>query len=99
MPELGFVIYLLAISYALGQFWYSILEIRHEDWMRTTSFPLLGIVAGEALWAKAGMVSGPEFFGVHVIVAFVFALIATVIDWGIHSARPTHEVMVRPAHA
>lgn len=98
MPELGFVIYLLAISYALGQFWYSVLEMRHEEWMRTMSFPLLGIVAGEALWAKY-LTAGPEFFGIHVIVAFVFAFIAALIDWGIHVMRPTHEAMTRPAHA
>lgn len=101
MPELGFVLYLLALSYAFGQLWYSIFEFRHEHWLRVMSYPLLGIVGGEALWAKY-LASGPDFFGVHVLVAFVATLIAVLVDIGIHALRPTHEKtleMPKAAHA
>ena len=93
LPALGFVIYLLAVSYAFGQLWYSIFEYRHDVWMRTLSFPLLGIIAGEALWAT-NFAAGPVFFGIHIYTAFVGSLVASLVDLGIHSLRPTHERMV-----
>lgn len=94
MAEFGHVLFLVALAYGLGQFWYSILDHRHEHWMRICSYPFLGIVAGEALTPI-----GPEVFGVHVFVAFVATLVACLVDRIVHMIRPAHEAEMRPAHA
>ena len=94
MPELGYVAYLLALSYGLGQLWYSILGHRYDNWMRHCSYPFLGIVAGEAF-----VPIGPEFFGVHVGVAFLATLVAAILDRLVHTLRPASEASLRPAHA
>lgn len=98
MPELAFVVYMLALAYGLGQLWYSVLDYRHDNWTRTWSFPFLGIIAGEALWANF-LPAGPEFLGIHVLVAFVATLVAALVDLGIHALRPAPAPSLRPAHA
>ena len=95
MPELGYVVYLLALAFGLGQLWYSVLDFRHDHWMRMASYPFLGIVLGEAF-----VPMGPEVFGVHIMVAFVATLIACILDRVIHTIRPAHEeAALRPSHA
>lgn len=100
MPELGNMLYLLALSYAFGQLWYNVLDYHHEGWMRVCSFPFLGIILGEALYARVlALPAGPETYGVHIFLALVATLVATVIDMFIHTLRPAHETSLRPAHA
>ena len=94
MPELGYVAYLLALAYGLGQLWYSVLDYRHDHWMRLCAYPFLGIVIGE-VFAPVG----PEFHGVHVAMALGASLIAAIVDRLIHTLRPDHEASLHPAHA
>ncbi len=98
VENVGFVIYLLALSYAMGQLWYSIYGRHVEGWMRLLSFPLLGIIGGETLWVNwATLAAGPDFFGIHVVVAFFGTLVATAIDMLIHVAHRSYVEMERPA--
>ena len=94
MAEFGNVLFLVAFAYGLGQLWYSVLDHRHDGWMRIASFPFLGMIAGEAF-----MPMGPEVFGVHVVVAFVATFVACLVDKLVHAIRPGHEAELRPAHA
>ncbi len=54
MPELGLVVYLLAISYGMGALWYTLLGRSPARWTRMTAFPLVGVV----IW---GALPGPSF--------------------------------------
>jgi predicted MFS family arabinose efflux permease len=94
MPELGYVLYLFGLAYAFGQLWSAVIDHRHDHWMRIASFPFLGIVAGEALFPM-----GPQFFGVHVLVAFIATLVAVLVDKLVHMVRPEPETAMHPAHA
>ena len=82
MPELGFVAFMIGLSYGLGVLWYKLLgdgTSGHSGWMRTASVPFVGLVAGEGVWA-AYLLSGPTFFDVHVALALVTTLVAVLVD-------------------
>ena len=86
MPELGFIVYLVAISYALGLLWYTLLGHHHTSWMRIAAFPLLAVVIGEALWTRylattAGQ--GLVFSGLNLYVALVATFIGALVDIGL----------------
>ena len=49
MPYLGFVVQFIAISYALGVVWYTLLGRNYSSWMRMAVFPFVGAVVGESL--------------------------------------------------
>ncbi len=81
MPELGFVVYMIAVSYVLGSAWYALLGRQHSNWMRMAAFPFLGVVIGEALWR--GPIDGSgglEFNGLHIYVALISSLAGAAVD-------------------
>ena len=75
MPDLGFVVQFIAISYALGVVWYTLLGRSYSSWMRMAAFPLVGAVVGESLVA-----AGPTFFGIHLYVILASTLAGAVSD-------------------
>ena len=95
MPELGFAVYLLAISYGVGVLWYTLLGSRDSGWMRMAAFPLLGVVIGEAIWNKylsAGMGQGLAFGGLHVYVVLVSSFIAVLVDMFVAWIAKEHSI-------
>ena len=83
MPDLGAVVYLIAIAYGMGVLWYTILGRNYTSWMRMAAFPLLGLIIGEALWinhlsSSAGQ--GLLFLGVHLYVALAATFVGTLVD-------------------
>jgi len=83
VPELGFVLYIIAMSYGLGMLWYTLLGRNYMGWMRLGAFPLLGLVIGEGLWAKYlsdNIGPGLVFMGLHLYVALVSTFIAALVD-------------------
>ena len=75
MPDLGFVVYLIAVSYALGVVWHTLLGRGYTSWMRLAAFPLVGTVLGETL-----VTIGPSLFALHLYVALVSTFIAVTAD-------------------
>ena len=49
MPELGFVVFLIAIAYGMGTVWYTLLGRDYASWMRMAAFPFVGAIVGEEL--------------------------------------------------
>ncbi len=81
MPELGFIVYLIAVSYGMGVVWYALLGRNHTNWMRMATFPFLGVVIGEALWTGPMNGSGGlEFNGLHVYVVLISSLAGAAVD-------------------
>jgi L-cystine uptake protein TcyP (sodium:dicarboxylate symporter family) len=83
MPELGFVVFLVAMSYGMGVLWYTLLGRNYTGWMRMVAFPLVGLVIGEALWGKylsGNMGAGLVFYDLHIYVALISTFIATLVD-------------------
>ena len=83
MPELGFVVFLVAMSYGMGVLWYTLLGRNDTSWMRMMAFPLVGMVIGEALWGKyltSNIGTGLVFFDLHIYVALISTFIATLVD-------------------
>ena len=79
--ELGFIVYVIAVSYALGLAWYAVLGRQHTNWMRMAAFPFLGVVIGEALWS--GPIDGSgglDFHGLHIYVALISSGAGAAID-------------------
>ena len=75
MPDLGFVVILIALSYAMGVVGYSLMGIEHTSWMRTAAFPLVGVIVGETLVAM-----GPTLLGFHVYTVLVATLTGVLVD-------------------
>ena len=83
MPELGFIVYLIAVSYGMGVVWYSLLGRKYTGWMRMAVFPFLGVVIGEALWVNhlAGSpTEGLQYFGLHVYVVLISSFAGSLVD-------------------
>ena len=81
MPELGFVVYVIAVSYVLGSVWYALLGRQHTNWMRMAAFPFLGVVIGQALWSgEFNRTDGLYFYGLHIYVALISSLAGAAID-------------------
>ena len=79
MPELGFVAFILALSYGSGVMWSKMLGTGSNGWMRTAAAPFVGVLVGEGIWAEY-FVSGPEFFGLHIALALVTTFVAVLVD-------------------
>ncbi len=95
MPELGFIVYILALSYGMGVLWYTVLGHNYTGWMRMAAFPLLGLVIGEALWGKylaASVGSGLVFFDLHIYVALVSTFIGSLVDISVSWLAKEHPV-------
>lgn len=83
MPELGFVVYLVALSYGMGVLWYTLLGRNFTGWMRMAAFPLVGVVIGEALWARymsGSTFSGLVFWGLDIYPVVLFSFVAALLD-------------------
>ena len=80
--ELGFIVYLIAVSYVLGTAWYALLGRQHTNWMRMAAFPFVGVVIGEALWERPHRTGaeGLDFYGLHIYVALISSLAGAAID-------------------
>ena len=95
MPELGYIVYLIAISYGLGVLWYTLLGHHHTSWMRMAAFPLLAVVIGEALWTRylsTTVGQGLVFSGLHLYVALVATFIGALVDISISWLGKEHPV-------
>ena len=95
MPELGFILYLVAVSYGMGVLWYSLLGRNYTGWMRMGAFPLLGIVIGEALWGRylsSGVGAGLMFYNLHIYVALVSTFTGALLDVGVSWVAKEHPV-------
>ncbi len=75
MPELGIVVFIIAMAYTAGVVWYTLLGRDHASWMRIAAFPFVGAVLGESL-----VTAGPSLFGLHLYVILVSSLIAVTVD-------------------
>ena len=75
MLELGSVVFLVAIAYAMGVVWYSLLGRTYSSWMRVAAFPFVGAILGEAL-----VTVGPTYFGLHLYVVIVSTMVAVLTD-------------------
>lgn len=79
--ELGFIVYLIAASYALGLAWYAVLGRQHTNWMRMAAFPFLGVVIGQALWTlEFNRNDGLNFEGLYIYVALISSGVGAAID-------------------
>ena len=95
MPELGFVVYLIGLSYGMGVLWYTLLGNNYIGWMRMAAFPLLGVVIGEAVWTKhffGGVGQGLIFFDLHIYVVLVSTFIGTLADKAISWLAKEHPI-------
>ena len=83
MPELGFIVYLIAISYGMGVVWYTLLGRKYTNWMRMAAFPLLGVIIGEALWTNH-IASNPSegllYFNLHIYVVLISSFAGGLVD-------------------
>ena len=83
MPELGFIVYLIAISYGMGVVWYALLGRNNTNWMRMAAFPLLGVIIGEALWTNH-IASNPNegllWFDLHIYVVLISSFVGSLVD-------------------
>jgi hypothetical protein len=107
MPELGFVVYLIAFSYALGVLWYTLLGYHYTNWARMAAFPLVGVIIGAAVWDKylaEAIGPGLVFLDLNIYVALVSTFVAILVDMAfswlsreyhvadfIKSFEPTHQ--------
>ncbi len=79
MEQLAPVAAMVVFAYAFGGVWYQVLGRPSTQWLRMVVYPLLGIILGEGLWASY-LASGPEFLGIHVVVALSATFIAVSLD-------------------
>ena len=96
MPDLGFAVYLIAVSYGLGVLWYTLLGRNYTSWMRMAAFPLLAIIIGEALYARylaSTVGQGLVFLGIHIYVALAATFIGAMVDIGVSWLAKEHHVV------
>ena len=95
MPELGFIVYLIAISYGMGVLWYTLLGRNYTSWMRMATFPLLGVIIGEAIWGQylsSSVGQGLVFFNLHIYVVLVSSFIGALADVAVSWLAKEHPV-------
>ena len=76
-------------SFAFGGFWYQLLRRPHSDWIRMLSYPAVGVIAGEVIWAKY-LPGGAEVLGIHVAVAAIATLVTVYLDISWQARRFVH---------
>ena len=86
MEQLGPIAAMLVFAYAFGGVWYHVLDHTPSHWLRAVSYPLMGIVLGEGLWASY-LPSGPGVLGVHVVIALFATLIMVSLDVMVESRK------------
>ena len=97
MPDLGFAVSLIAVSYVMGVLWYTLLGRNYTSWMRMAAFPLLAVIIGEALFGKylAGSVGeGLVFLNIHIYVALIATFVGSIVDIAVYWLAKEHPVPV-----
>jgi hypothetical protein len=92
--DLGSLLFLVALSYGMGVFWYSLIPGRMPDtaW-RVAAYPFLASAIAEALFSF-----GPALGGIHVLVALVASLVGVIVDWIITDLRH-YRIVAEPRSA
>ena len=95
MPDLGFAVYLIAVSYGMGVLWYTLLGRNYTSWMRMAAFPLLALIIGEALYARylaSSVGQGLVFLNIHIYAALIATFIGSMVDIGVNWVAKEHHV-------
>jgi len=81
--DLGTVLLMGAVAYALGLFWYGLILGRTNDsiW-RTAAYPFLAIV-----FAEAYLQIGPQVGHVPLVGALIASLAGVLVDWAVGTVR------------
>ena len=86
--DIGSALIILALSYALGMFWYDVIPAKlTRSFLRVGAYPFLGIVAAQTLMMPF-LAIGPTFGGWHLFAAVVGSFIGAAVDWFITYVRP-----------
>ena len=96
MPDLGYAVYLIAVSYGMGVLWYTLLGRNYTSWMRMAAFPLLALIIGEALYARylaSSVGQGLVFMSIHIYVALAATFIGAMVDIGVSWLSKEHHVV------
>ncbi|MCS6802604.1 MAG: hypothetical protein RMM58_06865 [Chloroflexota bacterium] len=85
--DLGTLLLMLGLSYALGVLWYDLLpgQLPERVW-RVAAFPFIGIYVAHSLLQPAFNVD-PSFGGLHLITTVIGSLVGVIIDVVITRAR------------
>ena len=86
--DTGSTLIILALSYALGVFWYDLIPGKWaKSILRVGAYPFLGIVAAEAFMTPL-LGIGPTFGGWHLFAAVIGSFLGVAVDWFISYLRP-----------
>jgi hypothetical protein len=81
--DLGTVLLMAAVAYALGLFWYGLILGRTNGGiLRTAAYPFLAIV-----FAEAYLQLGPQVGHVHLVSALIASLAGVLVDWAVGAIR------------
>jgi hypothetical protein len=81
--DLGTVLLMGGVAYALGLFWYGLILGRTGDGIfRTAAYPFLAIV-----FAEAYLQIGPQVGHLHLVGALIASLAGVLVDWGVGAIR------------
>jgi hypothetical protein len=96
--DVGTLLLMLGLSYALGLLWYDLLpgKLPQQVW-RVAGYPFLGIFVAQAMLAPL-MPFDPKFGGLSLLTALIGSLVAVLIDWGIRQARHPSLVLAPEPH-
>jgi hypothetical protein len=86
--DLGTLLLMLGLSYALGVLWYDLLpgELPGRVW-RVAAYPFLGIFIAHTLLQPVFGAADPAFGGLHLFTTVIGSLVAVVVDWVITRVR------------
>jgi hypothetical protein len=81
--DLGTVLLMGGVAYALGLFWYGLILGRtNEGIFRTAAYPFLAIV-----FAEAYLQIGPQVGHLHLVAALIASLAGVLVDWAVVTIR------------
>jgi hypothetical protein len=81
--DLGTVLLMGGVAYALGLFWYGLILGRtNEVIFRTAAYPFLAIV-----FAEAYLQIGPQVGHLHLVAALIASLAGVLVDWAVVTIR------------
>ena len=96
MPELGFAVSLIAVSYVMGVLWYTLLGRDTSSWMRMSAFPLLALIIGEGIYAQylaSSVGQGLVFLNVHIYVALIATFVGSMADIAVSWLAKEHHIV------
>ena len=98
--EIGTLVFMLALAYGLGLFWYEIVpgHVPTQVW-RVMAYPFVTMVLAEVF-----VPAGPAYGGVHIVTAVGASLLGVAVDWAVIALRhpvegPALEARSTPAHS